>query len=149
MTLNDLRRDLDARATGLWLARVDRLELVAFFAADDLPAAVAREFADATRSVPLDRTDLGIVGSAISGRPLVSIALDLPVEAGSAIWLNRFAAERSIAVPKIRHDGSVAAVASVAVRGSLPEAEVVARVSEYLRDAVLPENANYTSRGHE
>ena len=37
----------------------DRLEQVAFAAAADLPEAVAREFAEATRSVPLDRVDLG------------------------------------------------------------------------------------------
>jgi len=136
MNLIDLRRGLDARAAGLWIACVDRLELVAFCAADDLPAEVARDFAEATQSVPLDRTDLGIVGSAISGRPLVSIAQELPAEAGSAIWLRKFEAERSIAVPNTREDGSVAAVASVAVRGPLTEAEVIARLSEFLRDAV-------------
>ncbi len=119
--LDALRRRFDARAAGWWRTAADRLEQVAFAADANLDDDVARGFAEATRSVPLDQGDLGIVRAAVTGKPAVSRTVDHPAESGSGLWLRRFGASRSIAVPV--GDGWVV---SLAMAGDLPDDESIA-----------------------
>jgi hypothetical protein len=113
-----LRARLNARAAGWWRVGEGRLEQVAFVAAGDMPEAVASAFAEATRSVPLDQTGLGIVSAAVMGEVTVSRARDLPDDSGSGLWLRRFEAERSVAVPVRDLSGRVSRVVSVALAAS-------------------------------
>jgi hypothetical protein len=93
----------------------DRLELVAFASASDMPEEVAQAFAEATRSVALSHRELGIVHAALAGQVTVSHASKLPAESGSGLWLRRFGAARSVAVP-IRAPGlEVARIVSLAL----------------------------------
>ena len=112
-----LRSRLGARAAGAWRVGADRLAQLAFDAAPDLLADVAARFAGATLSVPLDRRDLGIVAAVVEGRRTVSVAADLPPDAGSGYWLRLFRADRSVAVPLPGRDGTVVGVISVALAG--------------------------------
>lgn len=134
MTLAALGQGVRARAAGLWRVDGHRLVQVEFWGAPDLASEVGREFATATREVPLERVDLGIVGAAVSASPCISIRADLPPDAGSAVWLGRFGADRSIAVPW-SVDGEVVAVASVAIRGSVETEGVIDRVRKFLAAA--------------
>ncbi|WP_152052432.1 hypothetical protein [Tautonia marina] len=110
-----LRKFLDARATGLWSYHDNRLELVAFAPAPDMPDEVASRFQDASREVSLDRTDLGIVNAVVEQAASISVAGRLPVEVGSGYWLRAFGAERSVAVPIFGPEGRIAAVLSAAL----------------------------------
>lgn len=82
-----LLSDLDARAAGYWRVVGDRLEQIVFVGSPSLSEAVAVGFAEATRSVPLERVDLGIVKAAVLGEVEVSHASELPPDAGSGYWL--------------------------------------------------------------
>jgi hypothetical protein len=114
----------DARASGLWRVQGDRLILLGFAAAASLESRVARDFAEATRTVPLDRTGLGIVRAWNEGRPVVTWAHEQPADAGSGRWLRAFNAERSVAVPIGRE-----AVLSIALNGGqLNDNALVARL---------------------
>src|SRR5262245_14200077 len=95
----ELRLDLEARAAGYWWHAGDWLEQVAFVASPAIGADVVARFAEATRSVALSRTELGIVRAALSGEPTVSRVEDLPEDDGSGYWLRAFGAVRSVAVP--------------------------------------------------
>ncbi len=119
-------RDLGARAAGVWRVVGDRLEQLAFVAGPGLPAEVARAFAEATRTVPLDREGLGIVRAATAGVPAVSRAADLPDDSGSGLWLRAFGASRSVAVPVCDGRGVVVAVLSVALPDGPPDDQDVA-----------------------
>jgi hypothetical protein len=79
---------------------------------------------------------LGIVGAAVSGEPMVSVRAELPPDAGSAVWLGRFGADRSVAVPWLV-GREVVAVGSVAVREPVETEAVVRRVAEYLADEAI------------
>lgn len=94
-----LLRALGARAAGLWHVEGEWLALDVFAPAADLPDEVAAGFSRATERVSLDRRELGIVGAVREGRVLVSRAGELPAEIGSGLWLRKFGAERSVAVP--------------------------------------------------
>src|SRR5207244_13332609 len=85
-----LRCSLNARAAGLWRVMGDRLMQAAFAASSDMSSEIAGGFAEATRSVALDRIDLGIVGAVLSGRVNVCRADDLSVATGSGRWLRAF-----------------------------------------------------------
>lgn len=110
--------------------RGDSLLQLAFEAAPDMPDAVARGFAEATRVVPLDRLELGIVKAAVERRTVVSVAVDLDPTAGSGYWLRAFGADRSVAVPRRDRSGTVVGVFSVAMVGDDPDAETVRSVLE-------------------
>ncbi|HEY2156011.1 MAG TPA: hypothetical protein VGH33_10300 [Isosphaeraceae bacterium] len=112
-----LRTGLGARAAGAWRVEGDRLVQLAFDAADDMPPDVASAFAAATVFAPLDRRDLGIVEAAVRGERRVSLAANLPADAGSGYWLRAFGAGRSIAVPIAAGDGTIVGVVSVALAG--------------------------------
>lgn len=128
----NIRTDLDARAAGLWRRDGDRLTLLAFDPAPDMPAAVADGFVAATRSVPLDPTPLGIVGAVVNRTPTLSLAAELPPDVGSGRWLRAFGAARSVAVPLLDDPDDVRAVLSVALPDhAIPVDEIVRR----LRDA--------------
>src|SRR4051794_28585393 len=94
-----LLQALNARAAGCWRVAGDRLEQLTFIPGHDLDDTVAREFAQATRSVALSQTELGIVQAVRTGEAVVSRAGELPVDTGSGFWLQRFGATRSVAVP--------------------------------------------------
>ena len=121
-----------ARAAGWWRVRGDRLEQVAFAAAADMPAEVARGFAEATRSVPLSLSALGIVKAAVGARVVVSRAAGLPPDHGSGLWLRRFTAARSVAVPVSDDTGAVRRVVSVALHEASP---ADAELAEFVRQA--------------
>jgi hypothetical protein len=123
--LTAIRSRLGARAAGAWRTEGDRLILVAFVPAPDLPAPVALGFQAATGSVDLARVELGIVRAATTGQVAVSIAAGLPAQAGSGHWLRAFGAARSVAVPILGDRGRVGAVVSLAL-GTQPGDEAVA-----------------------
>jgi hypothetical protein len=125
--LEALRAALGARAAGWWRVTDDRLNLVAFAPAPDLPAEVAHGFAEAARSVPITPSRLGIVRAALDGSPVVSRAAELPPEEGSGLWLRRFGAGRSVAVPVRDRSGAVAWVVSVALADTPPPDDAVDR----------------------
>src|SRR3954465_40501 len=96
--LAELRVDLEARAAGYWWHAGNWLEQVAFVASRSLAADVVEGFAEATRSVPLSQTELGIVRAALSGEPTILRVSELPESDGSGYWLRAFGAVRSVAV---------------------------------------------------
>jgi hypothetical protein len=124
--LEALRGRFLARAAGWWRVNGDRLEQVAFSAAADMPVEVARGFAEATVSVPLGRSDLGIVRALEAGAPAVSRASELPADSGSGLWLRRFGAVRSVAVPVRDASGTVVRVVSLALAEESPDDNLVA-----------------------
>ncbi len=126
--LNTLLHHVRARAAGWWNVVADRLELVAFSAAEDLPGEVARGFAEATRSVPISAANLGIVRAARSGQTAVSRTEALPPDSGSGLWLRRFGADRSVAVPIFDGSGTVVMVVSLALSGREDDASVEAEI---------------------
>ncbi|CAN5647577.1 hypothetical protein BH23PLA1_BH23PLA1_10840 [soil metagenome] len=132
-----LRASFGGRASGLWVMDHEnrRLRQVVFAPAPDLPAEVASTFANATRSVPLDRLDLGIVRAVADREPAVSVAEHLPADSGSGRWLRAFGAKRSVAVPLIDGEGIVQAVLSVALPEHPAEDSTVAAL---VRDQGAP-----------
>jgi hypothetical protein len=91
--------EFQAQASGFWMVEGDRL-IQAAFVGHRLDPGVAHDFAEATRTVPIDRNSrLGIVGAAVTGQPTVSRISELPPDVGSGRWLRAFNAVRSIAVP--------------------------------------------------
>jgi hypothetical protein len=128
-----LRAELDAHGAGYWQVAGDRLEQRVFVPGPEIPEDVAREFAEATRSVSLDRTELGIVKAALSGEVAVSWAARLPDDAGSGGWLRRFGATRSVAVPIRDARGAIEAVFSVGLNDDRLDSQAVA---ERVRAAV-------------
>jgi hypothetical protein len=119
-------REFDGRAIGLWRVEANRLVQIRFEAPLVDPE-VAQRFAGETRSLELDRLNLGIVKAASSGHPAVSLAADLPEDSGSGYWLRAFGAERSVAVPLKVREGTIGWVFSIAL-GLSPEASEVARI---------------------
>jgi hypothetical protein len=119
--LSALLARFEDRAAGWWNVEGDQLEQVAFSAAPDLPTEVASPFGEATRRVPLSRTDLGIAQAVVTGRVTVSGVNELSPETGSGLWLRRFAAVRSVAVPVTVPSGAVALVVSLALVGAPPD----------------------------
>jgi hypothetical protein len=115
-----LLQSVGARAAGLWRAEGDCLVQKAFVGCAELPSDVARQFAAATRSVPLTEVSLGIVAAATTGQTVVSRVSEQPADAGSGRWLRAFGAERSVAVPLHDNRGNVCAVLSVALAAGAP-----------------------------
>jgi hypothetical protein len=100
---------------------------------------VSRGFAEATLSVPLERTNLGIVRAALEGQPAVSRVDELPGDSGSGYWLRAFGARRSVAVPVRDAKGTVRAVVSVALADTpLDDEAVAARIAELAQPWTLP-----------
>ena len=128
--LEALRARFNARAAGWWRVSVDsrELNLVAFSAAADMPVEVGSGFAEATRSVSLQAVELGIVKAVISREVSVSRLSEISPESGSGLWLRRFEAVRSVAVP-IRDDrGNTRDVVSLALAELSPDDESVSRI---------------------
>ena len=128
--LEALRARFNARAAGWWRVAADsrELKLVAFAAAADMPVEVSSGFAETTRSVSLQAVELGIVKAAISKAVSVSRLSEISPESGSGLWLRRFEAVRSVAVP-IRDDrGNTRDVVSLALAELSPDDESVSRV---------------------
>ena len=108
----------DARATGLWRISADRLEQVGFRAVESMPREVARDFAEATRSVPLDQTGLGIVKAIVTGAPAVARLAATGDLGASAGWLARFEASSSLAVP-VRSQRGIAGVLAISTAAEI------------------------------
>ena len=131
-----LRQALQACAAGFWhlAGDGDRLEQVAFAPSPEVPDEVAREFAEATRTVALTEDDLGVVRAVRSGETVVSRREELPADSGSSRWLRELGAARSVAVPIRDSRGKVWAVCLVAFVESPLSEEIVA---ERVRAAAL------------
>jgi hypothetical protein len=121
---------LSGRASGVWLARGDRLEQLAFVAGEGLDPDTVRAFAEATREVALSHGDLGIVRAYHDGRPAVVRASESPADSGSGRWLRAFGAARSVAVPLKRRAGQIAALLAVALGDAPADEEVVSRLRQ-------------------
>lgn len=136
-SLAELRFELGARAAGYWWSAGQWLEQIAFAPSPALPADVAQAFAEATRSVALSRTDLGIVRAAVSGSAVVSRASELAddTDSGSGYWLRAFGATRSVAVALYDPSAVVRAVVSVALPAdnTLDDDAVVERIRAAVR----------------
>jgi hypothetical protein len=126
MSLRDLALSTGAIAAGIWeLAGLDLVQ-AEFWSSGVLDPDVAIEFAAATKRVSLDRVELGIVAAMRSGGPFVSIAANLDPKRGSGLWLRRFRADCSLAVPFRQ------TVASVAVCQPSDPSAIVLRIERYL-----------------
>lgn len=129
--LEAFRAEIGARAAGWWRLRDEGLELVAFAAVRDILSSVALEFMLATHRVALSQTAMGIVKAAVEGVVVVSRVEELPPDAGSGLWLRRFGAARSVAVPVSVTEGGVRRIVSVALGGSPPDdAEVASAIRQ-------------------
>ncbi|GAC1448340.1 MAG: hypothetical protein NVSMB9_31400 [Isosphaeraceae bacterium] len=82
---------------------------------------MALGFAEATRFLPRTGTGLGILQAASSGEPAVSRVDRLPPDSGSGLWLRRFGATRSVAVPILDGSGLVVHVVALALPQDTPE----------------------------
>jgi hypothetical protein len=113
----EISATLGACAAGYW--RLDRetecLVQLIFVPAAGLDLEIGRQFAAATKTVPLSDTSLGIVAAAVTGRTAVSRVAELAADSGSGRWLRLFAASRSVAVPLRDAFGSVIGVLSIAL----------------------------------
>ena len=103
-----------ARAVGWWHRHDDVLRMIGFEASIDMPIDVQVAFADAMREVSLDRIELGCVRAAAEMRPVVARedAANWGL-GGSATWLQRFAAQQSLAIPIVQ-DSTVVGVLAIA-----------------------------------
>ena len=128
--LEALRARLNARAAGWWRVVGDsgKLKLVAFSAAADMPGEVSSGFVETTRSVSLQAVELGIVKAAISCEVSVSRLSEISPEAGSGLWLRRFKAVRSVAVPILDDRGGTSDVVSLALANFSPDDESISRM---------------------
>jgi hypothetical protein len=137
-SISALRSRLRARAAGLWRVEGGSLRAVAFSAVDDMPRDVADGFARATAVVPITPGALGIVAAAVTGRPAISVASDLPAGVGSGYWLREFGAMRSVAVPLVR-EGRVVGVVAVALPTlAPPDLDVVSALLTESSDWIAP-----------
>jgi len=139
--LAELLELTQARATGLWRRDGQRLVLLGFRGADDMPDAVKGEFVEATRSVSLTQTGLGIVQAVVSGAPALSFVDAQPrTPATSAGWLARFGAARSVAVPVVEGDRVIGVIA-ISTAQELKEGDrawqVMSQVARSISKALL------------
>lgn len=109
----------DSRASGIWRLVDDHLVLAGFGWADDMPDEVSQGFQDATRRVSLEQTGLGIVKAAVTRQPAIGRRdANATGLSGSASWIEKFAANTSLAIPIQDFDNAkvlgVAAVSTVA-----------------------------------
>lgn len=89
-----------ARAVGWWRCDQNELRMLGFVAASDMPLDVQNGFTQAMQRVSLERIELGCVRAAAEQRPV--IAREDAAKwglGGSASWLQRFAAQQSLAIP--------------------------------------------------
>lgn len=103
---------LRARAVGLWRCHQDHLEQIGFRAVPEMPESVRRDFADATRHVPLSEVGLGIVKAVVSAQPVVAKAVGSGGLGQSAGWLTRFEARQSVACPIMLKGAVIGVLAS-------------------------------------
>jgi GAF domain-containing protein len=103
---------VEAQAIGLWRVSGEQLTMVGFAAAASMAGAVRREFVEATRTVPLTQTNLGIVNAVVNRVPAVATVnvTDDGLEA-SAGWLGRFGARQSLSMPIATNGRIVGALA--------------------------------------
>ena len=85
----------------------------------------AAAFAEATRAVPLSRTDLGIVRAAGSGRRLRRHRRRPARRPRLRLLAPRVRAARSVSVPLVDAEGRVVSVLSVALPGPAPDDRAV------------------------
>ncbi len=122
-----LLQETDAWAVGVWAVRGDFLEQVVFASAEGFDSQVAQEFAEATRRVSLEKTQLGIVNAVVHQRPARAVASDQSGELRqSAGWLERFGAKCSLSCPLRSAKGEIAGVFAVSWRELLEESDPTA-----------------------
>lgn len=120
----ELLRETGAWAVGVWRVRGASLEQVLFAAAKGFDPLVAREFEAATRDVPLDRTQLGIVNAVVHQRPARALAMDQAGELRqSAGWLERFGAKCSLSCPLRDSENRIVGVIAVSWRELVIESD--------------------------
>lgn len=91
-----------ARAVGLWELVDSNLIQWGFAACPEMPAEVARDFAAATKSVPVSKDGLGIVRAVNTRVPTVAtLQPEITGLPGSAGWIARFGATHSLSAPLI------------------------------------------------
>ncbi|SIO57965.1 hypothetical protein SAMN05444166_5534 [Singulisphaera sp. GP187] len=131
-----LRLDLGARAAGYWWLAGNWLEQISFVASPALREEVAQRFAEATRSIPTSKLELGIVRAALTGVPAISrVDQQGPDDTGSGYWLHAFDATRSVAVPLHDLKGKVRAVIVVALaENDLDDETVVEQILAAVRN---------------
>lgn len=110
-----VRDATEARAVGYWELQGVTLSLRAFLPSEEMDIEVSRAFAEATRNLGLDRSDLSVVQAWNTGHAVVANAADQEGLLGSGHWLRSFGAVCSIAVPLHDDLGRVIAVLSVAL----------------------------------
>ena len=130
MIFTDFATDPKIRAAGLWRVVDTELVQIAFWATPEMSREIADGFASATQRVNRSQTALGIVGAVMDGAPRISVAAELPPDRGSGLWLRRFEADRSVAMPLVRDDVTIAIV-SVAIRG-VENADLFDRLRHFL-----------------
>lgn len=137
--LERLLGHFQARAVGWWRVNDTNssLDQRGFCAVSEMPEETAREFETMTRAVPLSRVNLGIVKAAVTGQVAVSRALELPPDDGSGLWLRRFGAERSVAVPIEDSRGIVVEVISIALGTEPTDALVAATLRRVAIEGVI------------
>lgn len=112
-----LLQETEAWAVGMWAVRGEFLEQVVFAAADGFDSQVAEEFAEATRRVSLEKTQLGIVNAVVHQRPALAVASDQTGDLRqSAGWLERFGAKCSLSCPLRTAQGEIVGVFAVSWR---------------------------------
>jgi hypothetical protein len=127
-----IRKMFGARAAGWWRVTGDRLELLGFCAAADMPEEVARGYVRETRSVPRTDAALDVVRAALGGAVVFQSASERASCCGSCRWLGRFGASRSVAVPVPDRSRVITRVVYVALADGpgepIPAEEVARRV---------------------
>jgi hypothetical protein len=121
----EILSELGASAAGLWRIDGERLVQVAFAASTELDEAVARDFEEATRSISLDRTNLGVVIAVRSGKIVPLHSGEIPDDAGSGLWLNRFRAARSVAMPIADAEGKIIGGLAASFASMTPDDQTV------------------------
>lgn len=110
--LKDLIALTDSRAVGLWRLEGDSLVLVGFAATPDMSQEVQEGFAEATKTVSLTQTRLGIVCAVNRRQPAVAVVNAKPDGlVDSAGWLAKFQAVQSLSVPIIHQEKIIGVLA--------------------------------------
>lgn len=109
-----------ARAVGLWQLVDTNLVQWGFAACADMPADVARDFAAATKSVPVSKDGLGIVRAVNTRVPTVAtLQPEITGLPGSAGWIARFGATHSLSAPLIDSQGTLRGALAVSTLETL------------------------------
>ncbi|MCG6154326.1 GAF domain-containing protein [Rubinisphaera margarita] len=131
-----LVQETNAWAVGLWRKKGTELRLCVFAAAEGFDETVAKEFTVATRRVPLDQTQLGIVNAVVHNRPALARAEELTGDLQkSAGWLGRFGARCSLSCPVMAGE-DIIGVFAVSWKDAYQENDAWPQELQKLADAI-------------